>query len=122
MDAYVPYMYKFVNGGNGSFEVKKCMIIMHFISGKKFLLLRETVSFMLKTEKHHLNNAKVGKLKRKPKRTNPNKTSTQSKNKATQSETQGHDEKTRRKKRRGNFVSAQLMNPGFHGFDPYAGA
>lgn len=22
-------------------------------------------------------------------------------------------------KTRGNYVSAQLMNPGFHGFDPY---
>lgn len=77
---------------------------------------------MLKTAKYSLNNTKVGKLKRKPKRTKPNKSSTQSKNKAAQTEAQVHDEKTRRKKRRGSFVSAQLMNPGFHGFDPYAGA
>lgn len=70
---------------------------MHFI--KNFHLLRGILSFLLKTAKYPLNSARVGKLKRKEKRTNTNKTNVQSKNKPTQNEAQGHDEKTRRKKK-----------------------
>lgn len=61
-------MYKLINGGNGSFELKICLIIMHFISGKNFHLLGGILSFMLETAKHHLNSARVGKLEKKTKK------------------------------------------------------